>query len=229
MAPCPSQSSTLPPPMPEPILQCARPWPALGSGWVTLAAPICSLRNFSSGVISTSLAFSIWGQRQAQLTCAAPQPLPWNPPTAPRHPQASPLSPCTPVTPPAPAQATLQQQDPIPDAFQVFPCQATLSFLCPTLQLQASEGKSTGAGSHCHHGVPSATTPCSQDSWGHTMRIRSSSRFRSTVANSCRDLAGRDTVSISHSVLKERNCTEGFCLSVFWVGRLGFLLSLLSP
>lgn len=34
----------------------------------TLAAPICSLRNFSSGVISTSLAFSIYRQRQAQIT-----------------------------------------------------------------------------------------------------------------------------------------------------------------
>lgn len=28
--------------------------------WPTLAAPICSLRNFSSGVIRTSPAFSIW-------------------------------------------------------------------------------------------------------------------------------------------------------------------------
>lgn len=30
---------------------------------LTLAAPICSFRNFSKGVMSTSLAFSIWGRK----------------------------------------------------------------------------------------------------------------------------------------------------------------------
>lgn len=40
----------------------------------------------------------------------------------------------------------------------------------------------------CHHPVGGSCP-----SRGRTMRIRSSSRFRSTVANSCRDLAARDT------------------------------------
>lgn len=95
-SPCASCSSTAPLPMPVPrrAHRCSAPGPSpdrahrhKGSGLCsraragaprgdggsvrqqpTLAAPICSLRNFSSGVISTSLAFSIYRQRQTQIT-----------------------------------------------------------------------------------------------------------------------------------------------------------------
>lgn len=79
----PCSATSRPPPWPSPcgpgLCSSARAGAPRGESGsaqrqLTLAAPICSLRNFSSGVISTSLAFSIYGQRQAQLTFCPAQP-----------------------------------------------------------------------------------------------------------------------------------------------------------
>lgn len=83
----------------------------------TLAAPICSLRNFSSGVISTSLAFSICrahtGKSHPQLPghavpsapCPTPLLLPCGPPgsAGPRTPPQPPV-PCPPPSHPTELQ-----------------------------------------------------------------------------------------------------------------------------